>query len=94
MNPRFEILYCHVRRNAKHFSPGHWFFDTGQWAACGHAGKDKAGKWHVHLCDPGKYDPEHRTFDSINDVLKFVSDFFGRPVRKVTTRELPRAEDL
>lgn len=95
MNPHFDILYCHVRRNAKKLDPGHWFFHTGQWAVCANAAKDKKGKWHVHVYwdRPGKELPEGRTFNSIEDVLKFVSDYFEQPVVKVKVSQMPRPED-
>jgi hypothetical protein len=95
VKPRFDILYCHARRNAKKIAPGHWFFHTGQWAVCANTGKDEKGEWRVQVYwdRPGKESPEGKTFSSIEDVLKFVGDYFEQPVVKVNVRQMPRGED-
>jgi len=96
VNQKFEILYCHARANAKKIEPGHWFFHTGQWAVCANTDKDDQGKWWVQVYwdRDGKESPEGKTFDSIDDVIKFVSDYFEQPVVKVNVRQMSGPDDL
>jgi hypothetical protein len=95
VKPPFDILYCHVRRNTKNLSAGHWFFHTGQFAVCAQAGRHDDGYWRVlvYWDRPGKESPEGKTFDSIDEVVKFVSAYFEQPVVKVKASQLPRADE-
>jgi hypothetical protein len=92
-----EILYCHAKRQTPKVGPGHWFFHTGQWAYCGNAGKAKTGQWcvHIHFAPYGKPLPdEDKTFNSIDDAIKFMSEYFDRPVIKVRPSDFPGPESL
>jgi hypothetical protein len=80
-----EILYCHATRQTRTAGPGHWFFDTGSWTACGEMGKGKDGRWHVIL-DPDGIDRKssgEADFATIDEALQYVSEYFGLPVRRV-----------
>ena len=92
-----DILYCHATRQTRTVGPGHWFFHTGQWAACGEAHRDRQGAWHVRLsfAPYGKKIPEgDSTFSSITEVQKFVGEFFGNRVVIVKPTEFPRPDEL
>jgi hypothetical protein len=87
----WEILYCHVTRRNRTISPGHWFFHTGQWADCANACRTKDGKWHVEInfAPGGKQKPDNPlTFNSIEEVKRFVSEYFETPVTKVKSTVL------
>lgn len=92
-----EILYVHAPRQTTTVGPGHWFFHTGQWAQCAEAGRSKDGRWRVVISfvPHGKERPdEGLSFASIEEVQRFVGDYFGCKVRKVSPRDLPRPDEL
>jgi hypothetical protein len=92
-----EILYCHAKRQTRKVGPGHWFFHTGQWAQCAEASRTKDGQWYVHIAFApyGKRLPgQGKTFQSLDDALLFVSEFFERPVSKVRPSDFPNPDEL
>ena len=96
-NKTVEILYCHSTRQTLTVGPGHWFFHTGQWAHCASAGKMKDGEWYVQIsfAPYGKQLPEGTAiFGSIEEVQKFVSEYFGVSVVKVKPTGFPTVENL
>jgi hypothetical protein len=92
-----EILYVHATRQTRTVGPGHWFFHTGQWAVCGAAGRSKDGRWSVviYFVPHGKERrDEGLSFASIDEVQRFVGDYFGCKVRKVSPRDMPGPDEL
>jgi hypothetical protein len=91
-----EILYCHATRQTRKVGPGHWFFHTGQWAQCAEAWNAKDGHWHVRISftPVSKKLPEDVAFGSIEEVQRFVSEYFGTRVIKVKPSDFPDPEDL
>jgi hypothetical protein len=91
-----EILYCHATRQTRTVGPGHWFFHTGQWVQCAYAWRERNGKWkaEITLVPRNKQQPDEATFGSIEEVKRFVSAYFERPVIEVKPSEMPRPEDL
>jgi len=92
-----EILYCYAARQTRSVGRGHWFFHTGQWAVCASAGSTKAGEWHgtIYFAPFGKELPEHAmAFRSIEEVQRFVGEYFEVPVKRVKPGEFPRPDDL
>jgi hypothetical protein len=92
-----QILYCHSARQTRTVGPGHWFFHTGEWAHCASASRTGEGKWCIKIAfiPRGKSPPdETRAFSSIEEVKRFVSEYFEVLVSEVTPSEFPRPEDL
>jgi hypothetical protein len=92
-----EILYVHATRQTRTVGPGHWFFHVGQWAHCAGAGRSKDGRWSVHiaLVPFGKQRPdEGLRFNSIDEVQRFVGEYYGCRVRKVRPRDMPAPDEL
>lgn len=92
-----EILYCHARAGSKRIAPGHWFFDLGAMQLCGETGKRADGSWYLagvtRLHNQKPHDETLR-FGDEQEVLSYVADYFGRTVRRVRVREMPRPEDV
>jgi hypothetical protein len=89
----WEILYYHVTRRNRVLSPGHWFFHTGQCVECAGAWRTKDGKWHVEItfAPHGKHLPDNPpSFNSIEEVKRFVSEFFDDPVTNVKSSVIRR----
>ena len=92
-----EILYCHATRQTRKVGAGHWFFHTGQWAQCAEAGKSKDGHWYVliNFAPFGKtLPPKDVPFGSIEEVQRFVAEYFGKKVVKVKPNDFPDPDDL
>jgi hypothetical protein len=92
-----RILYCHSARQTRTVGPGHWFFHTGQWAHCASARRTRDGKWYIGISfGPRGKCPhdETRAFPSIEEVKRFISEYFEMPVAEVKPSDFPRPEDL
>jgi hypothetical protein len=92
-----HILYCHSARQTRTVGPGHWFFHTGQWAHCASASRTGDGKWYIRIAfiPLGKSPTdETRAFSSIEEVKRFISEYFEVPVALVSPSDFPRPEDL
>jgi hypothetical protein len=92
-----EILYVHARRQGRKVGPGHWFFDTGQWAQCAQAWRVKRGKWRVRpdWAPHGKSLPAAPIeLVSVDEVIAYVAEYFGTPVRRASVRDLPDPDAL
>jgi hypothetical protein len=91
------ILYCHATQQTPKVGPGHWFFHTGQWAQCAESWEDKDGRWRVRISFApfGKELPaDAAAFGSIEEVQRFVSEYFETTVTKVKPSDMPDPEDL
>lgn len=92
-----KILYCHARKGARSIDPGHWFFDTGQYAICAAANCVRRGQWSLDVYYEVHNKPlanSRLEFKSVDECKAFVSGYFGGPVVNVSVRKLPSPDNL
>jgi hypothetical protein len=92
-----RILYVHAPQHTKRLTPGHWFYHTGQCAQCAETGRTKDGRWYVRLefSSFGKELPKNLImFENLEEVKRFVGEYFELPIVRVPVREFLAQADL
>jgi hypothetical protein len=97
MSKRSGIWFVDVPPGHQKLDEGQWFWDPGAYVLCGAASCGNSDQWILTgLNQIANREPLPRevAFSDLDSLIKFVSEYYGRPVFDVDPEDMPDPEEL
>jgi len=97
MSKHSGIWFVDVPPGHPKLDEGRWFWDPGAYVLCGAASCERNDQWSLTgLNQRANREPPLRkaVFPDFDSLIKFVSEYYGRPVFEVDPDDMPDPEEL